>query len=126
MIPQIIPRIRMNQRTQRPPPNHQPTHKSPKLLRRKNINLKHANRMRAKRPLKHRVNSQLRELASDPLVQVFGVLRLRGRGLLKVDVDVEAAARVVRYGGGERGVGGGFGSWWGVDVGFCVGARWGA
>jgi hypothetical protein len=57
MIPQIIPCVRMNQCTQRPPPNHQPTHKSPKLLRREHIDLKHADRMRSKRSLEHRINS---------------------------------------------------------------------
>ncbi len=37
-------------------------------------------------------------------MQVFGVLRLRRGGLLEVDVDVEAAAGFVGYGGGEGGV----------------------
>jgi hypothetical protein len=82
--------------------------------------------MRAKRSLEHGVNSQLGELASDSLVQVFGVLRLRGRGLLEVDMDVEAASGIVAYWRGEGGVGGGSFGWFGVDVGFCVGAGGGS
>jgi hypothetical protein len=87
VIPNIIPRIRMNQRTQRPPPHHKPTNKRAKLLRSKNIHLEHPNRVRADRSLEHRVDAQFGELPADALVQVFGVLRLRGGGLLEVDVD---------------------------------------
>jgi hypothetical protein len=122
MIPNIIPRIRMNQRTKRPPPHHKPTHKRAKLLRTKYIHLEHPNRVRANRSLEDRVDAQFGELPADALVQVFGVLCLRGGGLLEVDVDVEAAAGVVGDGGGEGGVGGGFGGWGWVDVGFGVGA----
>jgi hypothetical protein len=121
MIPNIIPRIRMNQRTKRPPPHHKPAHKRAKLLRTENVHLEHPNRVWANGSLEHRVDAQFGELPADALVQVFGVLRLRGRGLLEVDVDVEAAAGFVGYGGGEGGVGGGFGGWGWVDKGFCVG-----
>lgn len=55
-------------------------------------------------------------------MQLFGVLGLRGRGLLKIDVDVEAAAGVVGDGGGEGSVGSGLDGGFGVDVGFGVGA----
>ena len=121
MIPNIIPGIRMNQRAQRPPPNHQPPHKSPKLLRREDVHLEHSDRVRAYRPLEQRVDAQFGELAPDPLVQLARVLDLRGRGLLEVDVDIEAAACVVVYGGGKRGVGGRFlGRCWVVDEGFGV------
>jgi len=78
MIPNIIPGIRMNQRTKRPPPHHKPTHKGSKLLRTENIHLEHANRVRADGSLEHRVDAQFGELPTDALVQVFGVLRLRG------------------------------------------------
>ena len=123
MIPHIVPRIRMNQRAQRPPPNHQPTDKSPKLLRRENIHLEHPDRVRAYRSLHQRVDPQFGELAPDPLVQFAGVLDLGVRGLLEVDVDVEAAAGGVGYGVGKGGVGGGyFGLGLGVDEGFGVGA----
>ena len=122
MIPNIIPRIRMNQRTKRPPPHHKPAHKRAKLLRTENIHFEHANRVRADRSLEHRVDAQFGELPADALVQVFGVLCLRGGGLLEVNVNVEAPASVVGYGRGEGGVGGGFGGWGGVDVGFGVGA----
>ena len=122
MIPNIIPRIRMNQRAKRPPPHHKPAHKRAKLLRTENIHFEHANRVRADRSLEHRVDAQFGELPADALVQVFGVLCLRGGGLLEVNVNVEAPASVVGYGRGEGGVGGGFGGWGGVDVGFGVGA----
>ena len=122
MIPNIIPRIRMNQRTKRPPPHHKPAHKLPKLLRSEHSHLEHPDRVRADGALEERVDAQFRELAADALVQLFGVLGLRGRGLLEVDVDVETAAGGVVYGGREGGVGGGFGCWGGVDVGFGVGA----
>ena len=123
MIPHIISRIRMDQRAQRPPPNHQPTDKSPKLLRRENIHLEHPDRVRAYRSLHQRVDPQFGELAPDPLVQFAGVLDLGVRGLLEVDVDVEAATGGVGYGVGEGGVGGGyFGLGLGVDEGFGVGA----
>lgn len=78
--------------------------------------------MRADGSLEHRVDTQFGELPADALVQFFGVLRLRGGGLLEVDVDVEAAAGVVGYGRGEGGVGGGFGGWGWIGVGFGVGA----
>lgn len=122
MIPNVIPRIRMNQRTKRPPPHHKPAHKSSKLLRIKHIHLEHPNRVRANGPLEHGVDAQFGELPADALVQVFGVLRLRRGGLLEVDVDVEAAAGFVGYGGGEGGVGLGFRGWGWVDKGFGVGA----
>lgn len=122
MIPNIIPRIRMNQRTKRPPPHNEPAHKRAKLLRTEHIHFEHANRVRTNGFLEHRIDAQFGEFTADALVQVFGVLCLRGGGLLEVDVDVEATAGVVGYGGGEGGVGGGFGGWVGVDVGFCVGA----
>lgn len=122
MIPNLIPRIRMNQRTKRPPPHHKPAHKSSKLLRTKHIHLEHPNRVRTNRSLKHRVDAQFGEFTANALVQVFGVLCLRGGSLLEVDVNVEASAGVVGYGGGEGGVGGGFGGLGGVDVGFGVGA----
>jgi hypothetical protein len=122
MIPNIIPSIRMNQRTKRSPPDHQPTHKRAKLLRAEHIHLKHANWVRTDGSLKQRVDSQFGKLAPDSLVQFFGVLRLRGIILLEVNVNVEAAASIVAYGRGEGGVGGGFGGWGWVDVGFCVGA----
>ena len=122
MIPNIIPRIRMNQRAKRLPPHHKPAHKRAKLLRTENIHFEHANRVRADRSLEHRVDAQFGELPADALVQVFGVLCLRGGGLLEVNVNVEAPASVVGYGRGEGGVGGGFGGWGGVDVGFGVGA----
>lgn len=122
MIPNIIPRIRMNQRTQRPPPHHQPTYKPTKLLRSKNIHLEHPDRVWADRSLEYRVDAQFGEFAADALVQVFGVLRLRGGGLLEIDVDVEAAAGFVGYGGGEGGVGWGLCGWCWVDEGFGVGA----
>lgn len=62
--------------------------------------------MRADRPVKDRVHSQLRELAADALVQLARVLDLCRGGLLEVDVGVEAAACAVAYGRGEGGVGG--------------------
>jgi hypothetical protein len=123
MIPHIIPRIRMDQRAQRPPPNHQPPHKRPKLLGTEDIHLEHPDRVRAHGSLHQWVDPQFGELAPDPLVQFAGVLDLGGRGLLEVDVDVEAAAGGVCYGVGEGGVGGGyFGLGLGVDEGFGVGA----
>jgi hypothetical protein len=122
MIPNVIPRIRMNQRTKRPPPHHQPTHKRAKLLRTEYIHLEHPDRVWADGSLPHRVDAQFGKFPADALVQVFGVLRLRGGGLLEVDVDVEAAAGVVGYGRGEGGVGGGCSGWGWVDVGFGVGA----
>lgn len=122
MIPHIIPRIRMNQHTQRPPPNNQPTHKRPKLLRREQIHLKHPDWMRADGPLEDGVDSQLGEFAADALVQLFGVLCLRGVRLLEVDVHVETASCAVFDGGGEGAVGGEFLRGVGVDVGFGVGA----
>ena len=122
MIPNVIPRIRMNQRTKRPPPHHQPTHKRAKLLRTEYIHLEHPDRVRAHGPLEQRVDAQFGELAPDPLVQLARVGDLLGRRLLEVDVDVEAAAGVVGYGRGEGGVGGGCSGWGWVDVGFGVGA----
>ena len=122
MIPNIIPRIRMNQRTKRPPPHHKPAQKRAKLLRTKHIHFEHANRVRPDRSLEYRVDAQFGEFPADALVQLFGVLRLRGGGLLEVDVNVEAAACVVGYGRGEGGVGGRFSGWGWVDVGFGVGA----
>ena len=122
MIPIIISRVRMNQRTKRPPPHHKPAHERAKLLRVEHIHLEHANRVRADGSLEHRVNAQFGELAADALVQLFGVLRLRGGGLLEVDVDVETATAFVGDGRGEGGVGRGFGGWSWVDVGFGVGA----
>jgi hypothetical protein len=89
MIPNIIPRIRMNQRTKRAPPHDQPTHKRSKLLRTKDIHLEHPNRMRANGSLEHRVDAEFGEFTADALVQLFGVLRLRGGGLLEVDVDYQ-------------------------------------
>lgn len=83
MVPNIVSRIRMNQRTKRPPPHHKPAHKSAKLLGIEHIHLEHADRVRADRSLEHRVDTQFGELAADPLVQFFGVLRLRGGGLLQ-------------------------------------------
>lgn len=120
MVPNIISRIGMNQRAKRPPPHHKPAHKSTKLLRTEHIHLEHADRVRTDRSLKYRVDAQFGELAADALVQFFGVLRLRGGGLLEVDVNVETAAFFIGYGRGEGGVGGGFGGWGWVDVGFCV------
>lgn len=122
MIPNIISRVRMNQRTKRPPPHHKPAHKRAKLLRVEHVHLEHANRVRADGPLEHRVNAQFGELAADALVQLFGVLRLRGGGLLEVDVDVETATAFVGDGRGEGGVGRGSVGWGWVDVGFGIGA----
>ena len=122
MIPHILPRIRMHQHAQRAPPHHQPAHERPELLRREQVHLEHPDRVRPDRPLEQRVHAQLRELAPDALVQLARVLDLRGGGLLEVDVGVEAAARAVGYGGGEVGVGGGFGGCRGVGEGFGVGA----
>jgi len=105
----------MNQRTQRPPPNHQPPYKSPKLFRREHIHLEHPDRVRAYRLLEQRVDPQFWKLAPDPLVQFACILNLSGRGLLEVDVDIEAAACTVAYWCGEGGVRCGFlGGFWGV------------
>lgn len=120
MISNIIPRIRMHQRAQRPPPNHQPRHKGPKLRRREDIHLKHPDRVRAYGSLEQRVDSQFGEFPPDPLVQFARVGYLCGRSLLEVDVDVEAAPRAVCYGVGEGGVGRGFCCWGRVGEGFGV------
>lgn len=101
MIPHVLACVWVNQRAQRTPPNNQPAHESPKLLRIEYIDFKHADRVRANRSLKERVNPQLGELATDALMQLFGIPRLRGGGLLEVDVDVEAAAGAVDYRGLE-------------------------
>jgi len=126
VISDIIPRIRMNQRTKRSPPNHQPAHKRAKLLWSKHVHFEHADRVRSDGSLEHRINAQFGELPPDALVQFFGVLRLRRRGLLEVDMDIEAPTGVVGDGRCEGGVRSGLGGWFGVDVGFCVGAGWGS
>ena len=95
MVPNIVPGIGMNQRTKRSPPHHKPAHERAKLLRVEHIHLEHANRVRADGSLEHRVDAQFGELAADALVQLFGVLCLRGGGLLEVDVDVETATAFV-------------------------------
>lgn len=120
VISNIIPCIRMHQRAQRPPPNHQPRNKGPKLRRREDIHLEHPDRVRAYGSLEQRVDSQFGEFPPDPLVQFARVGYLCGRGLLEVDVDVEAAPRAVCYGGGEGGVGRGFCCWGRVGEGFGV------
>jgi hypothetical protein len=124
MIPPIVPRIRMHQRTQLPPPNHKPPHERPKLLRAEDVHFEHPDRMRTYRSLHQWVDPQFGKLAPDPLVQLAGIEELGGDGLVEVDVDVEAAAGAVCYGVGEGGVGGGFllVQGWGVEEGFGVGA----
>jgi len=120
MVPNIVPGIGMNQRTKRSPPHHKPAHERAKLLRTEHIHLEHADRVRADGSLEHRIDAQFGKFATDALVQVFGVLRLRGRGLLEVDVNIETAALFIGYGRGEGVIGGGFGGWGWVDVGFGV------
>lgn len=55
-------------------------------------------------------------------MQLLGVGCLGLRGLLEVNVDVEAAAGAVGYRRGKLGVGGGFGGAGRVYVGFGVGS----
>ena len=74
MIPNIVPRIRMHKSAQNPPPNHQPRHKGPKLLRREEIHLEHPDRMRTHGLFHQWVDPQFGEFTSNSLVQLAGIL----------------------------------------------------
>lgn len=101
----MLPGIWMHQRTQRTPVNHQPGNKSPKLRRREDVHLEHTHRVRTHGLIDHTVDAQFGELTTDAFVQGCGIGLLRGRGVLEVDMDVEAASGVVCERCNEGGVG---------------------